>query len=211
MSIMQIFGVPVNIWHGLVVEEHTGIAIFIILALLARVATDIGTRGKTPSPRALMIRQGTDFVAYAGSGLVVFFLVLSGVTGYLIQPYSMLIQSPILINKSLLALVSLFFWTAFFVVRYLMGPQLWEKKGLYFVELVTAFLGIFFTALTASMGAELTVGQSAMEPLYSALNFSWKTFIISPTDILVTAAVIGVGVLLAFILPLFKRVLDQPQ
>jgi hypothetical protein len=205
MSIMQIFGVPVSIWHGLVVEEHTGIAIFIIVALFARLLMDIAVRGKQPSPRVLTIRQGTDFVGFAGSALVVLFLVVSGVTGYLIQPYSSLIASPILINKSLLALVALFFWTMFFVVRYLMGPQLWEKRGLYSLQFVTAILGIFFTALTASMGAELTVGQSAMEPLYSALNFSWKTFLVAPTAILATAALIAVGVFVAYVLPILQR------
>jgi hypothetical protein len=205
MTIMQILGVPVNIWHGLVVEEHTGIAIFIMLALVVRLLGDISARGKPPSQRVLMIRQGTDFICYLGSAAVVFFLILSGVTGYLIQPYDKLIASPILINKSLLALVALFFWAAFFAVRYMMGPQLWEKKGLYVGQWVTAILGILFTALTASMGAELTVGQSAMEPLYSALNFSWKTFLVQTNVVLATAALVAVGVFLAYLIPIFKR------
>jgi len=203
---MQIFGVGVNIWHGLVVEEHTGIAIFVMLALVIRLLADISARGKAPTPRVTMIHQGTDFIAYLGSAAVVLFLVISGVTGYLIQPYSSLINSPILINKSLLALVALFFWVSFFLVRHLMGPTLWEKKGLYLTEWVTAVLGILFTALTASMGAELTVGASALEPVYSALSFSWKTFLVQPDVIIATAAVVALGIFLAFLVPIFERV-----
>jgi hypothetical protein len=207
---VDILGVPVGIWHGLVVEEHTGIAVFIILALVVRILVDLVYRGPNPSPRIQAIRQGTDFVGYAGSLAVVFFLIISGVTGYLIQPYSLLIQSPILINKSLLALGALFFWGAYFVVRLRFGSGLWQKRGLYLVEVVTALLGITFTALAASMGAELTVGQSAMEPLYNMLNFSWRTFLVQPLEIEVTAALVVVGVVLALIIPIHKAKPSQP-
>jgi len=201
---MDILGVPVGIWHGLVVEEHTGIAVFIILALVVRILTDLFVRGPNPSPRVQAIRQGTDFIGYTGSFVVILFLIISGVTGYLSQPYSLLIESPLLINKSLLALASLFFWGAFFVVRWRMGAGLWQKRGLYLVEVVTALLGITFTALTASMGAEIEVGQSAMEPVYNALNFSWKTFLVGPMEIEITAGIIVVGIVLAFIIPIHK-------
>jgi len=201
---MEILGVPVNIWHGLVVEEHSGIAVFVILALVVRILVDLVYRGPNPSARIQALRQGTDFIGYAGSLAVVFFLILSGVTGYLIQPYSMLVQSTLLINKSLLALGALFFWGAYFVIRFRFGSGLWQKRGLYLVEVVTALLGIAFTALAASMGAELTVGQSALEPVYSMLNFSWKTFLVQPLEIEITAALIVVGVFLAFIIPVRK-------
>ena len=202
---MDIMGVPIGIWHGLVVEEHTGIAVFIILALVVRILVDLFVRGPNPSPRIQAIRQGTDFIGYTGSFAVVLFLIISGVTGYLIQPYSLLIQSPLLINKSLLALVALFFWAAYFVVRFRMGYGLWQRRGLYLVEVVTALLGITFTALTASMGAEITVGQSAMEPVYNALGFSWKTFLVGPLEIEITAGLIVVGVILALIFPIRKN------
>lgn len=201
---IQVLGVPVGIWHGLVVEEHTGIAVFIILALVVRILTDLAARGPNPSPRVQIIRQGTDFIGYTGSLVVILFLIISGVTGYLVQPYSTLVGSPLLINKSLLALGALFFWSAFFLVRFVKGPALWQKRGLYFVEVVTAFLGITFTALTASMGAEITVGQSAMDPVYKMLGFSWKTFLVQPLEIEVTAALIVVGVVLALIIPIHK-------
>lgn len=201
---MEIFGVSIGIWHSLVVEEHSGIAVFVILALAARILTDLFFRGPNPSARIQAIRQGTDFIVYAGSLAVVFFLILSGVTGYLIQPYSKLIGSTILINKSLLALGALFFWAAFFLVRLKCGSELWQKKGLYAVEMIGALLGIIFTALAASMGAELMVGQSALEPLYGMLNFSWKTFLVQPLEIEVTAALVILGVVLALIVPMRK-------
>jgi cytochrome b561 len=201
---VDIFGVPVGIWHGLVVEEHTGIAVFIILALVVRILTDLFVRGPNPSSRVQITRQGTDFLSYWGSLAVVFFLILSGVTGYLIQPYSMLVESPLLINKSLMALAALFFWSAFFAVRFMAGPGLWQKRGLYLVEVVTALLGIFFTAITASVGAEITVGQSALEPVYRMLGFSWNTFLVQPLEVEITAGLIVVGVVLALVIPVRK-------
>lgn len=198
---MDIFGVPVSIWHGLVVEEHTGIAVFLIIGLVVRILTDLVYRGPNQPQWTQTIRQGTDFIALSGSAAIVFFLIISGVTGYLIQPYSMLIASPILINKSLLALAAIFFWLAFFIVRFLSGPGMWQKKGLYATEVVTALLGITFTALTASMGAELTVGQSAMEPVYEMLNFSWNTFLVQPVVIEVTVGLVVIGLLVAFLFP----------
>jgi hypothetical protein len=198
---MDVFGVPINIWHGLVVEEHTGIAVFVILTLVVRILTDIIYRKPNSPSWVQTIKQGSDFIGYAGSAAIVFFLILSGVTGYLIQPYSTLIASPVLINKSLLALAAVFFWLAYFLVRFRCGPGLWSKKGLYAVEVIAAFLGIMFTALTASMGAELTVGQSAMEPVYNALNFSWNTFLVNPVDIEVTVGIVVIGVLIMFLFP----------
>jgi hypothetical protein len=198
---MDVFGVPINIWHGLVVEEHSGIAVFVILALVLRILTDLIAGGPAPSPRAQAIRRGTDLAGYLGSPVIVLFLVLSAVTGYLIQPYSVLIASPILINKSFLALGALFFWLAYFLVRLRYGPGLWAKRGLYALEVVAAFMGMLFTALAASMGAELTVGQSALEPVYNMLNFSWNTFLVQPLDIGVTLGLVIVGVLIALLFP----------
>lgn len=197
---MEFLGVPMYVWHSLVVEEHTGIIVFIIAALAVRVLADIIWRGAPESERLKSIHVGSDVIAYAGSFAAVVFLVLSGITGFLIQPYSTLVSEPILINKALLALGSLFFWTMFFFLRYWFGPRLWERRGLYITEVLTAIIGLIFTALTASVGAELSLGQSAFEPFYQAIGFSWRTFTIQPVDIAITGVVIVVGILLALIL-----------
>jgi len=198
---MDLFGVPISIWHSLVVEEHTGIAVFLIISLVVRILADLVYRGPNQPVWKQPLKLGLDFIAYAGSAAIVFFLIISGVTGYLIQPYSSLIASPILMNKSLLALGALFFWLAFFLVRFRSGPGLWEKKGLYVTEVITALLGITFTALTASMGAELMVGESAMEPVYKALNFSWTTFLVDPLVIEVTVGLIVIGLIVVLLFP----------
>jgi hypothetical protein len=196
---MEVFGVPINIWHSLVVEEHSGIIVFIMIALAVRVLADITSRGKVASPRVLSIRNASDVIAYIGSAAAVLFLILSGVTGYLIYPYSNLISTPLLINKSLFALGSLFFWSAFLFLRYWFGSGLWKRAGLYLVYLLTAVLGFMFTSLTASMGAEITLGESGFQPIYSALNFSWSTFTVQAITIEITAAVVVVGIVVALI------------
>ncbi len=196
---MEVFGVPINIWHSLVVEEHSGIIVFIMLALAVRVLADIASRGKVASPRVQNIRTASDVIAYVGSFAAVLFLILSGVTGYLIYPYSTLVSQPLLINKSLFALGSLFFWAAFFFLRYWFGSGVWKRTGLYLVYLLTAVLGFVFTSLTASMGAEITLGESGFQPIYSALSFSWSTFTVQAVDIEITAALVVVGIVVALI------------
>lgn len=198
---MDIFGVPISIWHSLVVEEHTGIAVFLVIALVVRILTDLVYRGPNQPQWTQTMRQGIDFLAFTGSAAIVLFLIISGVTGYLIQPYSSLIASPLLMNKALLALTATFFWLAFFLVRFRAGAGLWEKKGLYATEVLTALLGITFTALTASMGAELMVGESALEPVYKMLNFSWSTFLVSPVVIEVTVGLVVIGLIVAILFP----------
>lgn len=197
---LDILGVPVLIWHSLIVEEPTGISVFVILALVVRLVTDALARGKPASPRIEKIRQASDSISYAGSLAAVFFLVLAGITGFLIQPYSALVAQPILVNISLLALGTLFFWSAFFALRFLLGPDLWAHRGSYVMAMLTAILALVFDALAASVGAELTLGQSALEPLYAAMNFSWRTFTIQPLEIGITAALILIGAVATFLL-----------
>jgi hypothetical protein len=198
---MDVFGVPIQIWHALVVEEHSGIVVFIVLALALRVLTDLVARGTTPSLRVQAIRHGSDIIGYAGSLAAVVFLVLSSITGYFIQPYSALVASPLLINKALVALGALFFWCVFFLVRYWFGPGLWQEKRLYAVEVVAAFLGFVFTALAGSIGAELSLGQSVLDPFYKELGFSWRTFVVQPVEIEVTVAFLVIGILVALFFP----------
>lgn len=196
---MDVFGVPISIWHSLIVEEPSGISVFIILVLAVRVITDILYRGKPPTPRVETIRQGSDLTAFWGSLAAVFFLILSAITGYLIQPYSLLVAEPSLINLALLALGALFFWSAYFVLRLFSGPKMWNHRGLYLMALVTAVLALLFDSLAASAGAELTLGQSALQPVYKALNFTWRTFTIQPLEIGTTMALVIVGLIIVVV------------
>ncbi len=198
---MDIMGVPINIWHSLVVEEHTGIIMFIIAALVVRVLADIfHSRVKVVDTNLNGIHQAADIIAFYGSFAAVFFLILSGATGYLIQPYAVITAQADLMNKSLMALAALYFWAAFFFMRYWFGPKVWERKGLYLVMVLTAIVGLMFTAFTASIGAEITLGESGFQPLYNFFNFSWATFTFQPLEIGITGAVVLVGILLVLVM-----------
>lgn len=188
-------------WHDFVVELHTGVAVFVILAIVLRVIVDAGQRGKANLSGTIQeIRQGTDFVAYSGSILAVIFLIASGVTGYLILPYSTLIGQPIYLNKAFTALGALFFWMAFAFLRYWSGPTMWEKRGLYALALVTAFFAILFTTLAGSIGAELSIGQSVLTPVYNALSINFKQLTLQPIDVEITAALLIVAIAVAVFL-----------
>jgi len=198
---MDVFGIPMGILHGMVVEEHTGIVIFIILSLVIRVLGDLTkSKIKMVSDQIPTIHSASDTIAFYGSAAAIFFLIVSGVTGYLIQPYSSITSEPILLNKSLFALAALFFWCAFFFNRYWFGPNLWSHRGLYLVQIVTALLGVTCIALAASIGAELTLGQSVLEPVYNYFNFSWSNFMLGTLEIGVTAVLVVIGIAIALVL-----------
>lgn len=190
-------------WHDFVVELHTGVVVFVILAIVLRVVVDLRNMGKASvSAQVQEIRQGTDFVAYAGSVLAVIFLVFSGITGYLILPYSTLSSQAIYLNKAFVALAALFFWAAFAFLRFWFGPEMWSKRGLYALALVTAFFGLLFTTLAGSLGAELSINQSIMDPVYKALSINFHQWTLTTLDVEVTAALFVVAIIIvAFLKP----------
>ena len=187
---IAIFGIPISVVHGLVVELHTGVAVFAFLALLAMLIADVVNRGKAPSELVQVIRRDADAIAYLGAIAAVFFLILSGITGYLIEPYSTTASSPFLLNKSLTALGALYFWAAYAFIRYWAGPSLWRKSGLYALNFITAIIAILFTALAGSIGAELSpYGESVMDPLYKSLGINFKTLALTQNEVYLTAGV----------------------
>jgi len=199
--VLEFLGIQMLTWHDLVVEFHTGVVVFVIFAIALRVVVDLGQRGKfTVSAQAQEIRQGTDFVAYAGAILAVVFLILAGTTGYLLQPYSDLVSQPILLNKAFTALAALFFWMAFAFLRYWSGPKMWERRGLYALALITALFGLLFTTIAGSIGAQLSIGQSVVDPIYQALSINMRQLTLQPIDVETTAALIIVGIIVVAVL-----------
>ena len=197
---MMIFGVPITVVHALVVELHTGVGVFAFLAILAILGTSIVKRGSVLSPRMQNIRREADTIAYLGGIATVVFLILSGITGYFIYPYSNFVNNPLLLNKSLTALGTLYFWGAFVFIRFWCGPKIWETARLYALNFATAIIAIIFTTLAGSMGAELSpYGQSVLESTYKALGLNFKTLTITQTDIYITAAVFVVLIAVALV------------
>lgn len=199
---MEFLGVQMVTWHDLVVEFHTGVVVFVILALVLRLCVDLGKpKGAAVSGLTTEIRQGTDFVAYFGSVFAVIFLVLSGATGYLIEPYSTLVSQPIYLNKAFMALGALYFWSAFAFIRYWSGPSMWEKRGLYALALVVAFFGLLFTTLAGSVGAELSIGQSVLDPVYKALSLNFHQITLQQIDVELTGVVLVLAIIVAAVWP----------
>jgi len=200
---MEFLGTQMLTWHDFVVELHTGVVVFVVLAIALRALVDLGQRGKgTASARVEEVRQGTDFVAYAGSVLAVIFLIVSGITGYLLLPYSTLVGQPIYLNKEFTALAALFFWIAFAFMRYWSGPTMWQKTGLYALAVFTALFGLLFTTLAGSIGADLSIGQSVLTPVYNALSINFKQLTLQQIDVEITAALLVVAIIVvAFLKP----------
>lgn len=193
----EILGMPAAVVHGLVVELHTGVAVFAFIALLVMFLTDIAVRGKPPSELVQTIRRDADSIAYLGAIAATFFLILSGITGYVIEPYAVMARTPLLLNKSLTALGALYFWAAFAFIRFWYGSGLWRKLGLYALAFITAILAIIFTALAGSIGAELSpYGQSVMDPVYKALGINFEKLTLTQNDVYLTLGAMIVVIVL---------------
>lgn len=198
---IEIFGIPISTVHALVVELHTGAAVFAFISLVAMVATDILFKRWMAPARVQSIRRDADTIAYYGGIFALVFLVISGITGFLIEPYSVDLTSPILLNKELVALGALYFWAAYVFFRFWCGPGLWEKKRLYAFEFITSIFAIFFTAIAGSIGAELSpYGQSVMDPLYKALGISFRTLTLTQDDVYFTAGALVVVIAIVGVL-----------
>jgi hypothetical protein len=211
IEVTTIFGIPDATVHALVVELHTGMAVFAFLALVVMVVTDVLVRGKPLTERVKVIRADADAIAYLGALGAVFFLVLSGITGYLIESYSVLSTTPILLNKSIFALGALYFWVAYVFIRFWFGPRLWRKQGLYVLTFVTSIFAILFTSLAGSIGGELSpYGQSVMDPLYTALGISWRTLTLTQDDVYLTAGVMVVVIVIVGALSLLWKESNPP-
>ncbi len=212
MRVLEFAGIQMLTWHDFVVELHTGVVVFVIVAIVLRLAVDAGQRGKvTASARVQEIRQGTDFVAYLGAILAVVFLAISGITGYLLLPYSTLSGQSIYLNKAFVALAALFFWAAFAFLRYWSGTTMWQKRGLYALAVITAFFGLLFTTLAGSIGAELTIGQSVLTPVYNAFSINFSQLTLQPLDVEVTAVLVIVAIVIVAFLKPSRRAASKPQ
>jgi hypothetical protein len=152
-----------------------------------------------------VIRADADAIAYLGALGAVFFLILSGITGYLILPYSDLSTTPIYLNKAIFALAALFFWAAFAFIRFWYGPGMWRMKGLYALGFVTALLGMLFTGLAGSLGGEISpYGESVLTPLYNYLGISWQAITLTQNEVYLS--LVGMVVVLVLVAAYSMRV-----
>jgi hypothetical protein len=62
---------------------------------------------------------------------------------------------------------------------------------------VTAFFGLLFTTIAGSIGAQLSIGQSVMDPVYKALSIDFRQFTLQPIDVEITAALLIVAIIVA--------------
>jgi hypothetical protein len=206
---IELFGIPVSVIHGLVVELHTGAAVFAFIALVAMLATDVLFKRWISIQRVQLVRQDADAIAYFGGIFSLFFLIISGITGYLIEPYINNATIPLLLNKELAALGALYFWGVYVFIRAWCGSGLWKKKGLYALEFITSIIAIFFTAIAGSIGGELSAyGESAMDPIYKALGISLKTLTITQADVYITAGILAVITLTVYV---FAHLSELPK
>jgi len=63
--------------------------------------------------------------------------------------------------------------------------------------MIAAFFGLLFTTLAGSIGADLTIGQSVLTPVYNALSINLRQLTLQPIDVEITAVLFVVAIIVA--------------
>jgi hypothetical protein len=131
----------------------------------------------------------TDQAAYAAVIFGVFALVVAAITGSLSWPYDVLAANAIIHNKVFFSAVALVTWAWILILRWKLGPGLWDNKRAVIAYEVLAVFGFLNIAMVGAVGGHLTGKGSALDPILEGFNFhSDATFALPQAAAIVLAA-----------------------
>lgn len=137
----------------------------------------------------------TDQGAYAATAFGVFALVMAAITGSLSWPYGALAANPIIHNKVFFSAVALVTWSWILVLRWRLGPGLWDNKRYTLAYVGLAAFGFLNVAMTGAVGGHLTGKGSALDSLLRDFNFNSDATFALPFVLAVIAAATGVALI----------------
>jgi hypothetical protein len=198
--------VDMSAYHALTAELHAGFLTLAFACIMAVVVCQITVRLQKRMPKILVswaIRTRGYFEAagYVGAVLGILGLLLSAWTGMYAWPYDVLINEPIVRNKIMLTAFSTVMWTGVVFIRARFGRGLWTCPTMTSVYVALTFVSFGVLGTTGSMGAHITKGGSAMDPIWSLVGFQVTSDLILDSNVaaLVALASMGTIVLSLFI------------
>jgi hypothetical protein len=211
--------VEMSALHSLSSELHTG---FLTLAMIAIAVTFLCQlvirfgRGGWFSRLSVRVRGYTEAAGIMAALFGVLALLLSAYTGINSRDsFQILYDDPITANKILLTITMTAIWTMLVIIRLGVGKRLWTSGGFALFYTAVAAVGFAITALVGSMGAHLTQGESALDPLLRSLGIDYTKYFLLDANLamiisIVSLAVIVVCIFLAARMRLLKvRIADM--
>lgn len=196
--------VDMSALHSLTAELHAGFLTLSFVCIMAVVVAQLTVRLRNRLPKKLVslaIRTRGYFEAagYVGAVLGVLGLLLSAWTGMYAWPYDVLIDDSIVRNKILLTAFSTVMWIGVVFIRTMFGRGLWTCPTMTAVYVGLTFVSFGVLGTTGSMGAHITKGESAMDPIWNLVGFQVNSDIILHSN---TAALVSLVSMVVIILSL---------
>ena len=190
--------VSVSALHALTAELHAGFLTLAFVCIMIVAASQIVVRYRNGMPKsfvniAIRIRGYMEAAGFVGAVLGVLGLLLSAWTGMYAWPVDVLVNDPIIKNKILLSAFATVLWGGVVYVRSRFGRGLWTCPAMATLYVVLTFISFGMVGTVGSMGAHLTQGGSALDPLWSIVGFKVTDVLELSTNTAALIAIISLG------------------
>lgn len=137
----------------------------------------------------------TDQAGYAAMAFGVFALLVAAFTGALSWPYEVLAANPIIHNKVFFSAVALVTWSWLLILRWRLGPTLWQDRRTVLAYEGLAVFGFINVAMTGAVGGHITGKGSALDAVLAGLNFNSDATFALPLVLSIVLAAAGVALI----------------
>ncbi len=137
----------------------------------------------------------TDQGGYAAAIFGTFALVLAAATGSFAWPADQLAANAIIHNKIFFSAVALVTWIWVIVLRWRIGPGVWEDRKTLAAYEGLAMFGLVNIAMTGAVGGHVTGKGSALDALLKDFNFNSDATFALPIELAIFLAGLGVAMI----------------
>jgi len=192
--------VTVEALHALTAELHAGFLTLAFVCIMIVAGCQIVVRYRNRMPKsfvniAIRIRGYMEAAGFVGAVLGVLGLLLSAWTGMYAWTLDALIDDPVIRNKILLTAFATMFWAGVVFIRSRFGRGLWTCPAMATLYVVLTFVSFGMVGTVGSMGAHLTQGGSALDPIWQIVGFQVTDILELSTNAAALLAIVSVALL----------------
>jgi hypothetical protein len=153
-------------WHALLASFPNGMLTLAFTAVVLRLI--VGFRDRPILRKTAALTEPVAYLAAVGGLLVLVGAALSGLFGT--WPQAALFGSPLVLNKVLVASLSIVCWALFVAIRSRWGEGLWQSRRLTAAYLGTALGGFSALVVKGCLTRNLIGEPSLLDPLFRLLR-----------------------------------------
>jgi hypothetical protein len=192
--------VDMSDYHSLTAELHAGMLTLAFVCIMAVAIAQIAVRLRRWMPKTLVswavkTRGYFEAAGYVSAVVGILGLLLSAWTGMYAWPYDVLVNDAIVRNKILLSAFATIMWTGVIFIRTRFGRGLWTCSPMATLYVLLTFVSFGVLGTTGSMGAHITKGGSAMDPIWNFVGYQVTSDLILDSNIAALVAIASMGVI----------------